>query len=125
MTSIWKKILSITSHSIVQKDCYCRTTVVWHMCIHRAVKCATALLDGKFGIKVDVNRDKVLHQAAFFMSPQLVKLFLRYGARTDVRFTSNKPWDSMRRLNGMLPLNIALDAARDMVYSDLQNSLWG
>ncbi|KAH7859561.1 hypothetical protein Vadar_002600 [Vaccinium darrowii] len=103
---------------------YCRATVLRYMCIHSAVKCATALLDGKLGIKVDINRDMLLHQAAFFMSPQLVKLFLHYGAQTDVRFMSKKPWDSMRRLNGMLPLNIALDAARGMVYSDLQKSVF-
>ncbi|KAH7839287.1 hypothetical protein Vadar_002256 [Vaccinium darrowii] len=117
---------SLFTHPAVRNGtyCYCRTTVLQQMCIHRAVKCATALLDGKLGIKVDVNRDKLLHLAAFFMSPQLVKLFLRYGARTDVQFTSKKPWDLMRRLNGMLPLNIALDAARGMVYSDLQKPLF-
>ncbi|KAH7859925.1 hypothetical protein Vadar_007156 [Vaccinium darrowii] len=117
---------SLFTHPAVRNRtyCYCRTTVLQQMCIHGAVKCATALLDGKLGIKVDVNRDKLLHLAAFFMSPQLVKLFLRYGARTDVRFANKKPWDLMRRLNGMLPLNIALDAARGMVYSDLQKPLF-
>ncbi|KAG5555583.1 hypothetical protein RHGRI_006283 [Rhododendron griersonianum] len=62
---------------------------------------------------------------ARFSSPELVKLFLRYGARTDVRY-ARKVWRGrgMLPLNGMLPLDTALYAARELVYSYQQKSLF-
>ncbi|XP_058207626.1 uncharacterized protein LOC131320790 isoform X2 [Rhododendron vialii] len=86
---------SLLSHRDVRNGTYsyCRTTLLQSLCLFSALKCATALVDGKLGVRVDVNRDQLLHHyAARFSSPELVKLFLRYGARTDVRYARKVWW---------------------------------
>ncbi|KAI8562130.1 hypothetical protein RHMOL_Rhmol03G0010800 [Rhododendron molle] len=50
---------SLLSHRDVRNGTYsyCRTTLLQSLCLFSALKCATALVDGKLGIRVDVNRD--------------------------------------------------------------------
>lgn len=52
-----------------------------------AVNIATAMLEGKLGVRIDVNEYNLLHHAARMGYPKLVKLFLSHGARTDIRST--------------------------------------
>ncbi|OMO85366.1 hypothetical protein CCACVL1_10234 [Corchorus capsularis] len=62
---------------------------VTDICEYGAVNCATALLQGETGKQLDLNAFypfedmTMLHEACH--SPQLVELFLRYGARTDIK----------------------------------------
>lgn len=61
-------------------------------CSH-AMNCATALLEGEAGLPAPVDLNVVLpetgtyplHEAASQLNFELVDLFLRHGARTDVR----------------------------------------
>ncbi|OMO61274.1 hypothetical protein CCACVL1_23628 [Corchorus capsularis] len=51
---------------------------------HDAVRCATALLEGEIGIKVDINTFFETHSKdhrSLFISVNLLELFLRHGAR--------------------------------------------
>ncbi|KAH7841070.1 hypothetical protein Vadar_025147 [Vaccinium darrowii] len=82
------------------------------LCCLSAMKCATALLEGKLGITADVNGHFMLHHAVSFRSPELVQLFLRHGARPDVRLVSSDTD------NGLLPLQIALKGVSQKVTGD-------
>ncbi|KAK8718113.1 hypothetical protein V6N13_045359 [Hibiscus sabdariffa] len=71
--------------------------------IFDAVKCATALLAGKAGFHVDINAlgpDSGSSPLFFTFYPELLDLYIRKGARTDIR------------CKGMLPFNNALDHLR-------------
>uniref|UniRef100_A0A5B6YS69 Uncharacterized protein n=1 Tax=Davidia involucrata TaxID=16924 RepID=A0A5B6YS69_DAVIN len=78
---------------------------------HGAVDCATALLEGETGFIVDLNLPNIsgacpLHLAAEKLSYDMIDLFLRHGARTDIRTIDGV-------LKGdLLPLNIALEKLR-------------
>ncbi|KAL4325856.1 hypothetical protein GQ457_11G027050 [Hibiscus cannabinus] len=64
-----------------------------------AVKCATALLQGETGLKLDINAANDTGRTPLHLSlptPELIDLFLRYGARADIRF------------KGRLPLNMVI-----------------
>ncbi|KAH7847877.1 hypothetical protein Vadar_031240 [Vaccinium darrowii] len=82
------------------------------VCCFRAMKCANALLEEKLGITPDVNGHFMMHHVAKFLSPELVLLFLRHGARPDVRYYSRV------MNNGLLPLHIALEKVRQRVSGD-------
>ncbi|KAL4379036.1 hypothetical protein GQ457_02G024350 [Hibiscus cannabinus] len=74
--------------------------------MHNAVKCATALLAGKAGFRVDINAlgpDGGSSPLFFTYHPKLVNLYIRKGARTDIR------------CEGMLPFNKALNHLRKRV----------
>ncbi|XP_027154871.1 uncharacterized protein LOC113754816, partial [Coffea eugenioides] len=73
------------------------------ICLHRSTDCASALLAGETGLKVDINAALIrggypLHLAAHHLSFELAKLFLEHGARTNVV------------ADDKLPLQVALDA---------------
>ncbi|KAK9274033.1 hypothetical protein L1049_018847 [Liquidambar formosana] len=79
-----------------------------------AVNCATALLRGEVPLEVDINEPFRLgcypiHHAAKRLDPPLVLLFLRHGARTDIKLNVPHPYHDSD--NGLLPLNIAIKAA--------------
>ncbi|KAK8673641.1 hypothetical protein V6N13_111962 [Hibiscus sabdariffa] len=74
--------------------------------MYNAVKCATALLAGKAGFRVDINAlgpDGGSSPLFFTYHPELVNLYIRKGARTDIR------------CEGMLPFNKALNHLRKRV----------
>ncbi|KAL4340151.1 hypothetical protein GQ457_08G000980 [Hibiscus cannabinus] len=79
--------------------------IVAYIVQESAVKCATALFQGQTGLKPDINAVDPdagfapLHCASD--DPELVELFLRYGARTDIR------------CQGCLPLDCALATISD------------
>ncbi|OMP01189.1 hypothetical protein COLO4_12089 [Corchorus olitorius] len=75
--------------------------ILYKICKHNAINCATALLEGETGHKVDINtffiinyadqhRATPLHTAVSCLHRPnylgLILLFLRYGARTDLKF---------------------------------------
>ncbi|KAL4280441.1 hypothetical protein GQ457_03G030080 [Hibiscus cannabinus] len=64
--------------------------IVRNVPLHNAVKCATALLQGETGLKLDSN-------ARF----KIINAFICYDNPTDIRF------------NGQLPLNIAIEHMRE------------
>ncbi|KAK8544967.1 hypothetical protein V6N12_025824 [Hibiscus sabdariffa] len=73
--------------------------IIHDITLETAVKCATALLQGETGLKLDINANTAigctpLHRSLH--SPELIDLFLRHGARTDIRY------------DGQLPLNYVL-----------------
>ncbi|KAK8515868.1 hypothetical protein V6N12_016174 [Hibiscus sabdariffa] len=64
-----------------------------------AVKCATALLQGETGLKLDIHAANNTGRTPLHLSlptPELIDLFLCYGARVDIRF------------KGQLPLNMVI-----------------
>ncbi|KAL4377304.1 hypothetical protein GQ457_02G010700 [Hibiscus cannabinus] len=74
--------------------------------MYNAVNCATALLAGKAGFRVDINAlgpDGGSSPLFFTYHPELVNLYICKGARTDIR------------CEGMLPLNKALNHLRKIV----------
>ncbi|KAK8544968.1 hypothetical protein V6N12_025825 [Hibiscus sabdariffa] len=79
--------------------------IVAYIVQENAVKCTTALFQGQTGLKPDINAVDPnagfapLHCASD--DPELVELFLRYGARTDLR------------CQGCLPLDCALETISD------------
>ncbi|KAE8663686.1 hypothetical protein F3Y22_tig00112925pilonHSYRG00241 [Hibiscus syriacus] len=80
------------------------SSIFYYISARNAVKCATALLAGETGLDVDIN---ALHPVLgsnplYFTSgpPELIDLYIRNGARTDIRH------------KGMLPLNRFLDYIR-------------
>ncbi|KAK8515802.1 hypothetical protein V6N12_075821 [Hibiscus sabdariffa] len=79
--------------------------IVAYIVQESAVKCATALLQGQTGLKPDINAvDPDAGFAPLHCSsddPELVELFIRYGARTDIR------------CQGCLPLDCALAIISD------------
>ncbi|KAI8552597.1 hypothetical protein RHMOL_Rhmol06G0279100 [Rhododendron molle] len=93
---------------------YCRDHLLESLCMNDAVKCATALLEGKLGgITLDLDGDHLLHRAARFCSSDLVQLFLLHKARSDLR-------------NGLRlrPLDKAFDFARSQ-YPSLESYPFG
>lgn len=56
-----------------------------------------------------------LHYAAKSLSAELVQLFLSHGARTDIKLHDTR---GMRGHHGLLPLEIALDVAREQYGSE-------
>ncbi|KAK9273437.1 hypothetical protein L1049_018247 [Liquidambar formosana] len=88
-----------------------------------AVNCATALLRGEVPQEVDINEPFELgyypiHHAAERLDPPLVLLFLRHGARTDIKLNVPHPYHDSN--NGLLPLNIAIKVARYVLeYGEL------
>ncbi|KAI8018925.1 hypothetical protein LOK49_LG04G00555 [Camellia lanceoleosa] len=85
-----------------------------NICMDSSVKCATALLEGRLGIdpKTVLDGYSLLHRAIFFGTYELVKLFLQYGARTDIT------WDYhvYKAYKGLLPLELALVIMRTSLY---------
>ncbi|XVF28263.1 hypothetical protein REPUB_Repub15cG0014700 [Reevesia pubescens] len=75
--------------------------ILYYICLCHAVNCATALFQELTCLEVDVNANLAdMDVPALFLghtNPKLVELFLRHGARTDIRCSE-----------GMLPLNSAL-----------------
>ncbi|CAI9100558.1 OLC1v1037684C1 [Oldenlandia corymbosa var. corymbosa] len=85
--------------------------MMW-ICSYSAERCATALLEGKTGVCVDLNVPLQngcypLHLVAENLRSRFTDLFLRHGARTDLCCAVK---DS--KYLGMLPLSIALEALR-------------
>ncbi|KAK8680474.1 hypothetical protein V6N13_109418 [Hibiscus sabdariffa] len=74
--------------------------IMLEITLGRAVKCAIALLQRETGLKLDINAATntsgrtPLHLS--LPTPELIDLFLRYGARADIRF------------KGQLPLNMVI-----------------
>ncbi|KAF7147290.1 hypothetical protein RHSIM_Rhsim03G0009800 [Rhododendron simsii] len=68
---------SLLSYRDVRNGTYsfCRTTLLQSLCLFSALKCATALVDGKLGIRVDVNGDQLLHARELVCSYQQDSLF--------------------------------------------------
>uniref|UniRef100_A0A5B6YSH7 Uncharacterized protein n=1 Tax=Davidia involucrata TaxID=16924 RepID=A0A5B6YSH7_DAVIN len=86
---------------------YCPPEILDWICSYNAVDCATALLEGETGFIVDLNVPLIqgeypLHVAADNASYDMTDLFLRHGARTDVRTI-----DGLFK-GGMIPLNVML-----------------
>ncbi|XP_058217742.1 uncharacterized protein LOC131328830 isoform X3 [Rhododendron vialii] len=90
-----------------------------------ALKCATALLEGKLGgIRLDLDGDHLLHRVARFCSLKLVQLFLHLKARSDTRY-SDYSYDHGEDLtNGLRPLDIAFNFARNQ-YTSLESYSFG
>ncbi|KAL7193528.1 hypothetical protein ACSBR2_025191 [Camellia fascicularis] len=90
------------------------TNFLNNICMDSSVKCATALLEGRLGIdpKTVLDGYNLLHRAISFTIYELVKLFLQYGARTDIT------WDYHvnEAYNGLLPLELALAIMRTSLY---------
>ncbi|XP_058217747.1 uncharacterized protein LOC131328832 isoform X2 [Rhododendron vialii] len=102
----------------------------WHhllesLCICDALKCATALLERKLGgIRLDLDGDHLLHHAARFCSSKLIQLFLHLKARSDTRY-SDYSYDHGEDLtNGLRPLDIAFNFARNQ-YTSLESYSFG
>ncbi|KAK8644263.1 hypothetical protein V6N13_123574 [Hibiscus sabdariffa] len=74
------------------------------------VKCATALLQGETGLKPDINavdpRSGCTPPHHFSDEPELLDLFIRHGARTDIR------------CEGLLPLDCAIRNISDIYGID-------
>ncbi|XP_058210268.1 uncharacterized protein LOC131322805 [Rhododendron vialii] len=112
---------------------YPEDEILESICLYDAVNCAASLLRRKLNSDpaLVLNRPmpgagpfSPLHYAADFACPRVVELFLSHGARTDIRL--HDPLHARGR-NGLLPLEIALDVARDhllerTVYSPGQST---
>lgn len=88
------------------------SSILQWICLSNAVNCATALLEGETVLTVNLNSPILdgyypLHLAAMKLLPRLTELFLFYGARIDCPRCN----DVMEDSTGLLPLNIALQAA--------------
>ncbi|OMO52040.1 hypothetical protein CCACVL1_29397 [Corchorus capsularis] len=98
--------------------------ILYKICKHNAINCATALLEGETGHKVDINtffitnyadheehRATPLHTAVSCVHRPnylgLIRLFLRYGARTDLKIFA--PGTDHHE---MVPLNLLLYGLR-------------
>ncbi|KAL4290213.1 hypothetical protein GQ457_14G020510 [Hibiscus cannabinus] len=73
---------------------------IWyHVTSGHAVNCAAALLQGLTGLKIDINHfDPVTESTPLFLgcfSPKFVKLFMRYGATTDVICQGRLPFKQL------------------------------
>lgn len=78
--------------------------ILTRICVHQATDCATALIAGETGLKVDLHAALIggeypLHLAAHNLSYDLVKLFLEHGSPTNVATDDEK-----------LPLQVAIEA---------------
>ncbi|KAG5517207.1 hypothetical protein RHGRI_037838 [Rhododendron griersonianum] len=105
---------------------------LWNLiCGADAVNCATALLEGKLDQTAHVDRPGCrgaypLHFAAYELAPRVIELLLSRGAQPNIRLYDERDMDKhdvwlpprvecrleMKEQKGMLPLNIALDSAR-------------
>ncbi|KAF7140898.1 hypothetical protein RHSIM_Rhsim06G0198200 [Rhododendron simsii] len=95
------------------------------LCICDALKCATTLLEGKLGgIRLDLDGDHLLHRAARFCSLKLVQLFLHLKARSDTRYSDYRYDHGEDLTNGLRPLNIAFNFARNQ-YTSLESYPFG
>ncbi|XP_058217753.1 uncharacterized protein LOC131328834 isoform X2 [Rhododendron vialii] len=104
---------------------YCRDHLLESLCMNDAVKCATALLEGKLGgIRLDLDGDHLLHRAARFCSSDLVQLFLHHKARSDTRYSDYRYDDGKDLRNGLRPLDIAFNFARSQ-YPSLESYPFG
>ncbi|KAH7844886.1 hypothetical protein Vadar_032670 [Vaccinium darrowii] len=101
----------------------CVDEILESICKADAVNCANSLLEGELGPVVDVNMPMLgsggevfpLHYAATYACPGVVKSILSRGARTDIRL-----YDPLgNRHDGLLPLEIALDVARDFLSGQI------
>ncbi|KAF7148201.1 hypothetical protein RHSIM_Rhsim03G0008000 [Rhododendron simsii] len=93
---------------------------IWEeICTYDAVNCAAAFLEGEWelGLPMGVISPVAgsgeafpLHYAAKRLPPRVVELLLSHGARTDIKL-----YDPLNRRghDGLLPLEIALDVARE------------
>ncbi|KAF7140639.1 hypothetical protein RHSIM_Rhsim06G0198100 [Rhododendron simsii] len=104
---------------------YCRHHLLDSLCTRGAVKCATALLEGKLGgLGLDLDGDHLLHRAARFCSSDLVQLFLHHKARSDTRYSDYRYDHGEDLRNGLLPLDIAFNFARSQ-YPSLESYPFG
>ncbi|OMO92933.1 hypothetical protein COLO4_17209 [Corchorus olitorius] len=82
---------------------------VRQICLYEAVNCAAAVLEGETEKQLDLNafypyKDMtMLHEACH--SPELVELFLCYGARTDIK---SKVTESNGIYGGMIPFTLSV-----------------
>lgn len=86
-----------------------KDVLMW-ICSHRALACATALLEGKTGLSVDLNVTLdsgiyPLHYAAENLCCGLTDVFLKHGALTSLPYCVHGS-----RYSGKLPLSVALEA---------------
>ncbi|OMO92937.1 Ankyrin repeat family protein [Corchorus olitorius] len=85
------------------------TMFVRQICLYEAVNCAAAVLEGETEKQLDLNafypyKDMtMLHEACH--SPELVELFLCYGARTDIK---SKVTESNGIYGGMIPFTLSV-----------------
>ncbi|XP_027177014.1 uncharacterized protein LOC113776124 isoform X3 [Coffea eugenioides] len=84
--------------------------VLMWICSHQALACATALLEGKTGLSVDLNVTLKcgfypLHYAAENLCCGLTDVFLKHGALTSLPCSVHGS-----RYSGKLPLSVALEA---------------
>ncbi|KAI8552588.1 hypothetical protein RHMOL_Rhmol06G0278300 [Rhododendron molle] len=92
---------------------YCRHHLLESLCIRDAVRCATALLEGRLGgLGPDLDGDHLLHRAARFCSLELVQLFLHCKARSDTRYSDNRYDLGEDLANGLCRLDIAFEFAK-------------
>ncbi|KAK9284052.1 hypothetical protein L1049_012312 [Liquidambar formosana] len=92
---------------------FCDRDLLERICMNHAVNCATSLLQGELPVSVDAEELNArlpigwhpIHVAARSLRPSFIDLFIRHGARTDIRL--NDP--GYKGDNGLLPLNIALN----------------
>ncbi|OMO85757.1 hypothetical protein CCACVL1_10012 [Corchorus capsularis] len=105
------------------KSQICPQIIIYKIFRSRAIKCATALLEGETGHKVvDLNaffimndeqhRQTPLHMACnYVICPAFIHLLIRHGARTDLRCFA--PGDKHHE---MLPLNLILSVRRSHIH---------
>ncbi|XP_027163604.1 uncharacterized protein LOC113763842 isoform X2 [Coffea eugenioides] len=96
--------------SRARKNAVNSSNVVRLICLHGAKDCASVLLEEKTGLKVDLNMALEsgfypLHHAAEYLSSGVTEIFLRHGALTSLPCSVDSS-----KYNGMLPLNVALEA---------------
>ncbi|KAK9287107.1 hypothetical protein L1049_015518 [Liquidambar formosana] len=89
-----------------------RSEILGKICVFNSVKCATAFLESETGLDYPVDRAGryPLHIAATNLYSDLVDLFLRHGARTDIPLCDRGGKD----FRGLLPLDIALKRSRSL-----------
>ncbi|KAI8552593.1 hypothetical protein RHMOL_Rhmol06G0278800 [Rhododendron molle] len=104
---------------------YSRHRLLENLCMRDAVKCATALLEGKLGgLGLDLDGDHLLHRAARFCSLDMVQLFLLHKARSDTRYSDYRYDRGEDLRNGLLPLDLAFNFARSQ-YPSLESYPFG
>lgn len=99
---------------------FCSSRLLESVCFNTAVNCAKALLEGETGLLVDLNKplDSIgtypLHEAASTLNYDLVDLFLRYGARTDLTCSI----EGLILRNGRLKLDLGTRKGRSLLPLD-------
>ncbi|KAK8515798.1 hypothetical protein V6N12_075819 [Hibiscus sabdariffa] len=95
------KARSVGGYNVYQSLMLAR--IILDITLESAVKCATALLQGETGLKLDINANTDIGCTPLHLSldsPELIDLFLRHGARTDIRYEGQLPLnDVIQRLS--------------------------